>query len=500
MGCIPVRNNIKIDRNFIKQSSNDSTKLQSKLKFQSTKAEKGVSPFNFYENQVLIGEGKYGPIYIVDSKQTNVKRTMSVVRKKDTVYKKYGELVYDFNFLQTIDHPNIVKIYELYDFENDYYFIYELLDCLNLSQRLDEIKVFTENEVSYLMSQILSALCFYHSNNLVHKDLNLENIFIKDKTIKILDLSLSQKFNENEYNELQGSPLFMSPESIEGTYTDKSNSWTCGIISYILITGEIPFFKGNDEDEMLNDLIEGNFNKNEKWDKLIPEAKEFIEKLIISDPEKRMTINDAIATKFIELHKLKSKTFLDENKLRMIASKLTKNMDKNKILIKVATSYIVHHLMTTKDTELFRKIFIELNTSNDGRLTKDQVYNGFKNIMNESELKSFVVKAFENIDDDNNGYIEFEEFVAGCLDKSKFFTDENILLAFKFLSNNSEKIKFIDLKKLLIKDKEHLTDDQLKECNALIDKAIKEIDDNYDGEIDFLEFNKVMKEEAGIKI
>mmetsp|Transcript_27992 Transcript_27992/g.29177 ORF Transcript_27992/g.29177 Transcript_27992/m.29177 type:complete len:533 (-) Transcript_27992:40-1638(-) len=523
MGCAPTRDSkikkVKVSKEVIEKSSSDfksdsGKDLKKKLILKSARIiEKNISPYSYYNEVAFIGEGKYGKVYKVIHKETNKLRAMKVLAKRNNISKSdEDEIVSEFTFLRDLDHPNIVKVYELFDFNDSYYFVSELVDGGSLTKKLEDVKVFKESQVSHMLFQILSAVSFCHANKIIHKDLNLDNILILDKvenlehfTVKIVDFGSSQKVFDPEYYDLFGTPIFMSPEAIDGEITEKGDSWACGVIAYILLVGDIPFYNTN-EDEMLNDLITGNFNKtNPFWEKLSSPAQEFIQKLLDPNPDSRLSVSDAIDLKFIDHSRKRSKIFLNNDRLRIIANKILKNTDNNKILIKAATSYIVHNLLKSNDTEIFRKIFNELNTSNDGRLTKSQVEKGFKNVMNMTELDDFVKRTFENIDDDNNGFIEFEEFVAGCLDKKKFFTPNNIQHAFKFLSSYSKegKIKYSDLKRLIIskqnddfQEKQMDPEDKKKE-DELIRKAIEEVDNNEDGEISYEEFNKVMMEDAG---
>lgn len=543
MGCAPNRHSdLKVQFNRAKElektdnqlTSKRNTKLDiNKLSYQPARIiEKDISPYNFYQEVLFLGEGKYGKVYKVIHKQTKAFRAMKITIKKDSFSTKdEEEIVGEFNILKELDHPNILKVFELYDYNNAYYFISEYISDGTLSKKLNEVGCFKESHSAFIMFQVLSALNFCHKNSIIHKDLNLDHILLannseKDETetyiVKLADFGSSQKIFDPNYHELIGTPVFMSPEAIDGEITEKGDAWACGVLSYCLLLGDIPFYNIN-EDEMLSNLLKGKIDKmNSKWDKLSITAQEFLESLLQVNPKKRLSIGDALKHKFIVNSRKRSRVMLDNNKLRIIAGKIMKNTVNTKSLIKIATNYIVHNLLKPSDTEIFRKIFNELNTSDDGRLTKEQIEKGFKNIMNSVELESFVTRTFENIDNDNNGYIEFEEFVAGCLDKKKFFTMNNITNAFNYLTGNSKagKIRFKELKSILLNevnkidqsllDSEENSLDSIEQIERkknkkkvmvqekLIKKAIKDFDANDDGEISFKEFYQVMIEDAGI--
>lgn len=105
------------------------------------------------------------------------------------------------------------------------------------------------------MRQILGAVKYMHSLNILHRDLKLENVVVVERNskkvdIKIIDfgLSISLEKGVNKEEETAGSLIYMAPECIEGTLCLANDIWSCGIILYMLATKKIPYKFKNDED------------------------------------------------------------------------------------------------------------------------------------------------------------------------------------------------------------------------------------------------------------
>jgi calcium-dependent protein kinase len=106
------------------------------------------------------------------------------------------------NILKNLDHPHIVKLYELYEDQKNYYLVTEYCTGGELFDRIKKLNYFTEKKAADTMKQILGAVVYCHIHNIVHRDLKPENIlFVSDKPdskIKVIDFGTSRKFDNNK--------------------------------------------------------------------------------------------------------------------------------------------------------------------------------------------------------------------------------------------------------------------------------------------------------------
>ena len=152
-----------------------------------------------YEKIKRIGRGSYGAVFKVMNKNTQVIRAMKVIPKN--FQKDNDEILREINILKHLDHPNVMKIFEFLEDEKNYYLIQEFCDGGDLDTILDGGKIYCEFLVKFIMYQVLLAINYLHSNNIVHQDIKKKNITIilleeneKDKKTKLQKKDILKKF------------------------------------------------------------------------------------------------------------------------------------------------------------------------------------------------------------------------------------------------------------------------------------------------------------------
>ena len=156
--------------------------------------QKGDSLDN-YQKIKCIGKGSYGSVFKVMNKNTKLIRAMKVIPKHNQ--KDNQEILREIEILKNLDHPNVMKIYEFLEDENNYYLIQEFCDGGDLDTILNGKKIFCEFLVKYIMYQVFLAINYLHLNNIVHQDIKKKNITIvtlgENKNEKKLKKNLSTK-------------------------------------------------------------------------------------------------------------------------------------------------------------------------------------------------------------------------------------------------------------------------------------------------------------------
>lgn len=173
-------------------------------------------------------------------------RALKILKKVSI--KSESEFMHEISMLKCIDHPSVLKYYECYQDEFNYYIVTEYCKGGELLTFLIENRAFNESVAANIMKQILSAVSYCHSKGIVHRDLKTENILIKDASdinnvqIKIIDFGISCRIQPQEkLTSTFGTPYYMAPEVFKQNYTEKIDVWSCGVILYIILCGFPPF-------------------------------------------------------------------------------------------------------------------------------------------------------------------------------------------------------------------------------------------------------------------
>ena len=182
-------------------------KINSTNKMHTITATRVHSPKKFYKSLAIIGKGTYSSVYLVENKKTGIKRAMKEIRKSalrenaaETIQNEIFILCELVNLNQ--DHPNIVKIYEIFDSQSFFYIISEYLEGGELFQLLTVEKQMSEQSVKKYAYDILNGINYCHKNGIVHRDLKPENLVFDrkgpDGTLKIIDFGTSENISRSK--------------------------------------------------------------------------------------------------------------------------------------------------------------------------------------------------------------------------------------------------------------------------------------------------------------
>ena len=155
----------------------------------------------------------------------------------------------------------------------------------------------SETNAALLMSTVIKALMHCHSNNIIHRDIKLENIMFNSENVDdysdivLIDFGLATRTNNSLglLNTVVGSPYFTAPEVFEGKYGKECDVWSCGVVLYVLLSGCYPY--NADTPSLIFDKIQiedVEFPYNE-WKNMSTEAEDLIKQMLDRRPKTRIT-------------------------------------------------------------------------------------------------------------------------------------------------------------------------------------------------------------------
>ena len=259
-----------------------------------------------YEILGRIGKGSYASVFKAKKKENDEIRAIKIIYLDDMDEedrKKELELIInELNSMKICsnDNNNIysVKFYEYLWFKDEFIIVMELCDN-NLSKILKEKKSgFKPEEIYEIMEQLNETFRIMVKNNIVHRDIKLENILVKYENeeknkfkVKLTDYGMSKQINKMKmFKTHAGTPVTMAPEILEGKkdYDNKCDLWSIGIIMYQLLFNKIPYI-GENEIVLLNNIKKFGQKKLGKSDDR--NLDNLIRSLLVYDPKKRIDWN-----------------------------------------------------------------------------------------------------------------------------------------------------------------------------------------------------------------
>ena len=452
------------------------------------------NPTKKYEILSKLGSGSFGSVYLARNKYTNEKVAMKQIKKSSANLLSDGEITDEIEILKNLDHPDIVRIIESFNTKNSYILITEYCEGGEL---FDQVKnQLSETQIAVIFKQVLSGLAYLHSNNIVHRDLKLENILIheieKSKqtgedlfNIKIIDFGTARIFDKTKNPQsIVGSSYYIAPEVLRQKYNKECDLWSVGVILYMFIVGHAPF-DGCDDDEITTNIQRGVYRKNDRrWIKASKEVKDLIQKLLTYRPSQRLSAIQALNHPWF---KITDSNILYDNVpkgdiISCIKNLLTYNI--NNKLEELFLAYIIHNIPRNKEAKSAIKLFKLVNENKDGKLQKNELKKILLNFVTEAFLiQNDFDEKFEMMDGNNKGYINYEEFLRASLDRKKILTDKILHYAFNYF--DSEKSGFIKKNRM-----KRIFGNRID--NYVFQSIFDEIDLDKDGKINFSDFKKLL--------
>ena len=379
----------------------------------------------YYSMIKELGHGSFGHVYRCQRISTgDVYACKKFVKK---LIKNKKGLKTEIDLLRATDHPNIIKLYDIYE-DNKYMYLImeecnggEFFDCL--AKRAKEKKMYTEKECARIFKQILEAVNYLHAHGVCHRDLKPENILFSnvadDSCLKLIDFGLSKVMDgDNTLKGTVGTTFYMAPEVITGNYNEKCDIWACGIILYIMLCGKPPFYS-QDEEELKKKICSMKYDFNHpEFKKVSQDAIELIKKILVP-PEKRLSASEILST-----------PWLKENAPHATGENLKENWEnierysKLNLVQKSIINFTAFHL-TSRETKEFVEMFKSLDENSDGVLSIDEIKKGVEQCKFGNKGDN-IVKIFEEMDVDKNGLVNYTEFISALMDYEKI--KENQLL------------------------------------------------------------------------
>ena len=303
---------------------------------------------------------------------------------------------------------------------------------------------------------------------------NSQTLRIFNYGIKLIDFGCSKMFTRTKrnFNDVVGTLVYCSPEVLSNNYNEMCDIWSCGVLMYCLLCGYFPFM-GSDEEEIIKRILSGKFEFDvEDFNGISYEAKDLITRCLKYEPSKRITIQEALNHRFF--NDLKKSNKFTDNDIQTLHS--LKGMNKYTKFDQLILTYLSYNFTDNKLLNELSRLYDKLDQNNDYKITKAELYKAYKEAkipITQKELDGII----KSIDFDNNGNIDYEEFIRMCIPKEKLFTAENLENAFLLFDKDKkgfitpdEIIDFIQSnKKIDNKVKQKMKDEILEIADEIID-------------------------------
>ena len=333
----------------------------------------------------------------------------------------------------------------------------------------------------------------------MHRDLKLENILLENSQystniyVKIIDFGTAKFYSNNKEKEITGTPFYIAPEVLNGNYSEKCDAWSIGVIIYAILSGKLPF-GGSNKLEVFTNIKNANYDlKMYPFNVVSKEIKDLIQKLLIKNPDERLSVKNALEHDFFKKFKIKEKlSKLSTDKLKILLNNI-KNYNPELVLQQTTIAYLVHNYPQLSYVNEASSLFYKLDYNNDGVISKSEFINGLKDLFKEQNVnidEFFLEKEYNFLDTDHSNAIDYEEFLRAAVDKKIFLEEKFMKFAFEYFDiDKNGQITFQEIRNLF-KDSSGFPEEEFNKC-------LEDIDSDKDGQINYEEFCCMMKNILG---
>jgi len=257
--------------------------------------------YDFYDMAEKLGRGKFGLVRAAIHKKTGKKVAVKIIKKEEIPDDELELLKREIEILKICQHPNIIRLLDIFENLEYIYIVMELLKGGDLFTYIENRKFSISEERARSITHSIATSTFYlHSYGITHRDLKPENILVVDKSevsdIKLVDFGLSKIIGPNETcNEPFGTLSYVAPEVLlQQPYGKAVDLWSIGVITYLLLSGSLPFDDPEDSEVARQTIYDTPDFTEPVWDKVSKKAKNFVERLLVKEPENRMTLEQVL--------------------------------------------------------------------------------------------------------------------------------------------------------------------------------------------------------------
>jgi calcium-dependent protein kinase len=388
-----------------------------------------------YDMEDMIGRGRTGAVYRVRHKITGTTRVLRTIPSNK--YKDDTGLQQQINVMKAADHPNLAKLYGTYSEGGKVHIILQFCAGGSVMDRISKDGQFGESTAAKYFKQMLRAAQYMHNQDVVHRDLKLENfLFLSkepDAPLKVSDFGLASREGEGE-RFAGGNVAYMAPETFHRSPDRYSDMWMLGVCLYMLVCGKLPF-EAESPAKMVPLIRKCEWSfKEDIWTAVSNECKQLVSGLLKQKPSDRFSADQALAHPWFTQQT--RRTMVDDQAQPMLQA-LKSNLERFAMQQKLEKAVLAIAVRNQDESQLkgLRQIFSALDTDQDGVLSVEEVERGLE--LSEVDIDPEMEAELEHILS-VTGRVTYSDFMALMMDRAIMCEESVVKEAFSIFDRNRD--------------------------------------------------------------
>mmetsp|Transcript_40 Transcript_40/g.104 ORF Transcript_40/g.104 Transcript_40/m.104 type:complete len:524 (-) Transcript_40:138-1709(-) len=267
---------------------------------------KGKTFREIYQLNARLKSGSFATVCRGTHRASGKKVAIKCVLRKDLPPNDDAAIYDEVSIMSSLSHPHIVPLIDFFEEKDCYFLVMELMSGGDLFDRIGKKKTYSEEDARDLAVKMLKAMSYCHIHKVAHCDMKPKNLLLMSEDnhsyIKLADFGFAARCHTEKCLTKQcGTPFFVSPEILmRQPYDQQSDMWSVGCIIFLLLSGNLPFM-GRSQKELFRKIVSGKYEfKEADWCDVSTDAKDLVEKMLVLDPDQRITSSQALRHKWMK--------------------------------------------------------------------------------------------------------------------------------------------------------------------------------------------------------
>jgi len=415
--------------------------------------------------------------------KTGQTRALRILPKEKVVTEQMSKDLVTNRLVQisSLDHPNILRPFELLEDFRHFYFAYPALSALVPCLTQPSLP---ESLYAAILAQLLSALLYAHNHQCYHNTLDLDCLFLRtNSTPTSIGICLGGFENQLE-GRRQPPSTYEAPETLLGKTGEKADVWSCGVIMYLLLSGKSPFHPI----KYATIVARGKTMKVKKPESDVGEdAWDMLLSMLRWRPEQRPSLAQCLLHPWVRQAPASVPSIPCRDLKNML---LAMGNNKPRSVLREAIKYfILFRLEKIENLDQMTSLFRYFDSNADGQISESELLAGLRKWLPGSQALHKAQQVMAAAGTDSSGCIDYSDFLLSAVNEDSLLSKTNLLAVFSSLDrDHSGKLSIRELRDIFV-----LSASGDKEQAWL--QLMREVDKNGDGEIDFPEFTRLMQGE-----